>query len=351
MATIIAPFTPVDGNGNVRANARLYYYMTGTTTPQNTFTDAALSVTATNPVVADSNGLFSAMYLGDLPDFMAYKAILKTSADVTVWTADPIAGAPITAPLSAALLRGYLAGLQRTASTNTTISYGAGVCADSTNASMLSLSAGTINCATVGADGLDAGALANSTWYHAFAIGKTDGTTARLASTSPLSPTMPSGYTYKRRIGSFKTGPSTAPILAHVQYGDKFFWVAPLTGDINATNPGIATVSRTLTVPTGVSVEAIVVANIYNSSSTYYLNLFLSDLATNDVAASDNFSIGQAAVSGAGGVVTGGQQVTIRTNTSAQIRSRVRSSTGATDASSALTINTLGWIDRRGQDD
>ncbi len=200
MATIIAPFTAVDGNGNVRANAKLYFYQTGTTTPQNTFTDAALSVTATNPVVADSNGLFSAMYLGDPPTFTAYKAILKTSADVTVWTTDPIAGAPITSPLSASMLRGYLSGLQRTANTGTTLTLSSGTCVDDTRAAVLSLDAGSINFATVGADGLDAGAIASNTTYHIFAIGKTDGTVARLASTSPSSPTMPSGYTLKRRI-------------------------------------------------------------------------------------------------------------------------------------------------------
>src|SRR5688572_33412036 len=99
MATIIAPFTAVDGNGHVRANAKLYFYETGTSTPQNTYSDSALSVTNANPVVADSNGLFTAIYLGEAPDFEAYKAILKDSNDVTIWTADPIAGAPISTPL------------------------------------------------------------------------------------------------------------------------------------------------------------------------------------------------------------------------------------------------------------
>src|SRR5687768_15048915 len=221
MATVIFPFVAVDGNGNVRASAKLYFYQTGTSTPQATYSDSALSVTNTNPVVANSDGLFAGIYLGEAPDFSAYKAILKDSSDVTIWTQDPIAGAPITTPISASLLRGYISGIERTGNDNTTYSSGAGVAADDTNAVMLSMVSGTINCATVGADGLDAGALGVTTTYHAFAIGKTDGTTARLASTSPSSPTMPSGYTYKRRTQSFKTNVS-AQIIPYDQRGDNF---------------------------------------------------------------------------------------------------------------------------------
>jgi hypothetical protein len=81
-------FTPVDGNGNTYAGAKLYFYETGTSTPLDTYSDEALSVANANPVVADSNGLFSDIFLKG----QSYKAILKTSADVTVWTADPVIG-------------------------------------------------------------------------------------------------------------------------------------------------------------------------------------------------------------------------------------------------------------------
>jgi hypothetical protein len=36
MATVITPWVAVDGNGHVRANAKLYFYQTGTSTPQAT---------------------------------------------------------------------------------------------------------------------------------------------------------------------------------------------------------------------------------------------------------------------------------------------------------------------------
>lgn len=58
----------------------------------------------------------------------------------------------------------------------------------------------TINSAASGANGLDTGTVAASTWYSIWVI--YNGTTvAGLLSTSATAPTMPSGYTYKTRIG------------------------------------------------------------------------------------------------------------------------------------------------------
>ncbi len=62
----------------------------------------------------------------------------------------------------------------------------------------------TIDAGTTGANGLDAGSLANATWYYEYVINNTT-TTACLASTSATAPTMPSGYTYKVRVGAFLT--------------------------------------------------------------------------------------------------------------------------------------------------
>ena len=61
-----------------------------------------------------------------------------------------------------------------------------------------------IDSATVGANGLDAGVLAASTWYYIWAIW--NGTTsAGLLSLSSSAPTMPSGYTHKAMIGAIRT--------------------------------------------------------------------------------------------------------------------------------------------------
>jgi hypothetical protein len=82
-------YVATDGNGTPYAGAKLYFYQTGTTTNQNTYSDSALSSANTNPVVADANGLFGPIYLDPT---LTYKAVLKTSADVTIWTRDPLGG-------------------------------------------------------------------------------------------------------------------------------------------------------------------------------------------------------------------------------------------------------------------
>lgn len=98
MATLFKPMdVQVDGNGLSMAGAKLYFYTTGTSTPQNTYSDSGLTTPNANPVVADANGLWPAIYLG-LTD---YKAILKTSADVTVLTLDPLLVNPQTTTLTA----------------------------------------------------------------------------------------------------------------------------------------------------------------------------------------------------------------------------------------------------------
>lgn len=66
--------------------AKLYFYLSGTSTPEDTFTDADLSVAHTNPVVADASGVFAVIYLDPA---ISYKCELRTSADVLLYTSDP----------------------------------------------------------------------------------------------------------------------------------------------------------------------------------------------------------------------------------------------------------------------
>ena len=80
--------------------------------------------------------------------------------------------------MAAYVIRSYLAGLglSNDATTpNTKIDVAAGVCADDTNALMLSLAAGVIDCTMTGVNGLDAGALATGSTYHSvYAIAKAE---------------------------------------------------------------------------------------------------------------------------------------------------------------------------------
>ncbi|MBV2180880.1 MAG: hypothetical protein KUL86_06545 [Castellaniella sp.] len=77
----------------------------------------------------------------------------------------------------------------------------------------------TINSATSGANGLDTGSLAASTWYSAWVIG--NGTTvAGLLSLSSTAPTLPAGYMYSARVGWIRTdGTANKYPLSFVQLG------------------------------------------------------------------------------------------------------------------------------------
>lgn len=95
MPTIFQPpraYIP-NATGTKYPSAKAYFYITGTTTPKDTFTDYALSVASTNPVVADSNGDFATIYL---KNDARYRVTLKTSADVLIYTQDDVGGPVIT---------------------------------------------------------------------------------------------------------------------------------------------------------------------------------------------------------------------------------------------------------------
>lgn len=80
----------------------------------------------------------------------------------------------------------------------------------------------TVNTGTIGANGLDTGTIAANTWYSLWVI--YNGTTvAGLLSTSQSTPTLPSGYTNKVRVGWVRTGASgyllrTLQLGKQVQY-------------------------------------------------------------------------------------------------------------------------------------
>ena len=84
-----------DANGAPLALGNLYYYVAGTTTLQDTYSDAAGTVANTNPLVLDASGRLDAdVYLGSSAN---YKEVLTTaSATVSPWPDDniPLASQP-----------------------------------------------------------------------------------------------------------------------------------------------------------------------------------------------------------------------------------------------------------------
>lgn len=244
-----------------------------------------------------------------------------------------------------------------TAGASATMSVAAGQCNDSTNASSMTVAATskTTSAWVLGAavGGLDTGAIANTTWYHFYAIRRPDTGVVDLAfSLSANAPTfganIPAAYTQYRRIGAGLTNGS-AQWVKFSQLGDEFIWDAAVI-DVDATNPGTAAVTRTLTVPTGVQVIANVVAGSYMNT----VNINTVSITALDVSDQTQQAVATAALTGFGSMlINGGSalgrwamvQMHVRTNTSAQVRSKIQIS-GATDH---LGIITVGWFDSRGK--
>ena len=83
----------------------------------------------------------------------------------------------------------------------------------------------TIAGTTTGANALDTGTIATSTWYSVWVI-YNGTTTAGLLSTSATSPTLPSGYTHKARVGWIRTDATGNKYpLAFKQYGRRVHYV------------------------------------------------------------------------------------------------------------------------------
>lgn len=250
----------------------------------------------------------------------------------------------------------YLGGLTTSRASATTLSVSAGFCVDSTNLIGISL-ASAMTKSTAGAwasgnnsNGMGQGlTIANTTWYHVFAIINT-GVADIYFDTSVTAANKPTSTTAFRRVGSFLTNGS-AQIISFIQDGDLFQWLAPVQ-DLNSNNPTTGSaVTRTLaSVPTGVNVSASLQVVVNNASGAFSATCYLSDLATNDVAPTASlFTDTSTALAATGGVVTSAGRINVRTNTSAQIRTRITATGGASDASLTFTLNTLGWIDARGK--
>lgn len=245
--------------------------------------------------------------------------------------------------------RGFIDGLTLSYSSATTIGIAAGKCRSGADDADITLGAFTKVIQAAGAysagsggNGLFTGARANSTWYHAF-VGLYSGTPDIGFDTSVTAANKPGTFTNVRRIGSVRTDGS-GNILSFRQYGDYFEWDAmPSSADVNATNPynAGAAVLRTLTVPTGLKVEAHFSFSSYNGGTNH--QVLVTDPDRTDTAPSGSqfswnvTSVGAASISG---------RHAAWTDTSGRVRTRAT----ATNASDTLVMNAIGWRDLRGKD-
>jgi len=188
-----------------------------------------------------------------------------------------------------------------------------------------------------GNGGLDTGSIATNTWYHVFEIERTDtGVVDFLISLSVSTPTLPTSYTKQRRIGSVRTD-ATPNVLGFLQIGDYFRWQANVL-DLNAGSWTSTSALTTLTVPTGLNVQAFGAASFSASGGSQHYALLSDPFATDVAITSQNAS--QAADFS---VVPGNTAFQVMTNTSAQVRRR------SDDATGTGSITTFGWIDTRGR--
>lgn len=73
-----------DNNREPLSGGKIYFYEPGTSTPKDTYSDSGLVTPNANPVVLDAYGRATVYLSGN------YKVVVKTSADVTLWTEDNI---------------------------------------------------------------------------------------------------------------------------------------------------------------------------------------------------------------------------------------------------------------------
>ena len=269
------------------------------------------------------------------------------------------------------LPRGWISGLNITTGTNT-VAVAIGEARDSTNSADIKLVTSFTKTIQASGDwavetgnGLDSGVIEADTWYHVFVI-KNDSTGNGdiLISKSRTSPSMPSGYTYFRRIASLRTD-STPEIIRVFNNGDDFYYVAPPI-DINAsgsTNVSSTPTTKTLSyVPTGIRVYAKMRFLISSNVSNANIAAIIYPVDCNDPTDTPGFLDGahETTLPDAN-LVTLYQdayqtiqniagEISILTNTSAQFKVATYA-LGSADSNACFHVVTTGWTDSRGKDD
>jgi len=141
----------------------------------------------------------------------------------------------------------------------------------------------TVACAGTGANGLDTGSLANNTWYNLFIISNGT-TTAGLASTSATSPTMPSGYTYKYRVGAIRTE-AAATFIRVKQAGNRAQYTV-ISGSTTPNYPTMASgTAGSVTIPTYI---AVAVADYIPPSAVRIIGVLNGFVANSAIASPNN---------------------------------------------------------------
>lgn len=241
-------------------------------------------------------------------------------SDGTTWTAQSY-GAPIV---------GAFSGLKVSTTSTTAIAVTANyVVLGATSGSYTSPSVSvSISTAASGVNGLDTGTIANGTWYSVWVI--YNGTTVSgLLSLSATTPTLPTGYTYKARVGWVRYG--TGALLSSIQYGRRAQYVATSSG-LQAMSSGAASLW------TGIAVAA------YIPSTASVLHFTASmQTVTGTIAVSANSSPSSAISGGAVEFSTNGAYVSYANMAGSLVLESANIYWYSVGASNALYVQ--GWED------
>lgn len=184
-------------------------------------------------------------------------------------------------------MRGHIGGLilsNNVSDAVNDIDVTAGAATDSTQVDVLHLATGitkrldAIWAVGTGQGGLDVGPISDGT-YHVYVIKRSDtGIVDVLFSTNSTSPTMPAGYTLKRRIGSILR--ESGSIITFLQEGD-FFYRSTISSYTNNPTPAIPTTLLTLVgMPTGKVYKPLLDISFQQSSSQGQCAMYMAPVAS-----------------------------------------------------------------------
>ena len=241
--------------------------------------------------------------------------------------------------------RGYLGGLTmaNAADTVNDISVGPGECRDDTNSADIVLGSTLVKqldvawAAGTAAGGRDTGAIADATWHLFMIRNPSTGVVDALFSQSVSAPTMPSGFTQKRRIGSFvRQVAAWGGLIPFTQLGDYFQMSSPTSDHTGASvvQNGLFYASLFLkSMPVGLKMLADFDAQMGCTGANAFMTMWDPDVVT---PGRPNLATGTANVLSMA-------RFTIYTDTSGRIRVQAGSITGTY----TCAFGTVGYWDYR----
>ena len=270
------------------------------------------------------------------------KTIKRATGTGLVSVVNGVFQTPAVQPLPRNYLAGMVLANNATDAVND-LDVAAGDCRDDSNSANIVLASAMTKrldvawAAGTNQGGRDTGAIADGTW-HVFAIrNPASGVCDVLFSLSLASPSMPSGYTQKRRIGSINRDAAAyaGGLAPFTQYGD-YFLLRTTRGDVNGgtVGPGANISVGMPSVPFGLSFYIDYSYSVFSSVAT---NFFMYTPGVGIVQPTLVIPAGNFQVTGT---------MSVWTNTSAQVQMASTVGTAATNISASV----LGYLDTRGKD-